>query len=117
MRKACVRRSIASATTAGDGGKGTLDANASADARGVRVRAVRARVVAGSTSESSLEGVSFVMIPNDAQDRRVTYVGRNSSAAFVTLRLTCLALVSTSDRADEASFFTGEVSPPPRLDL
>lgn len=62
MRKACVRRSIASATTAGDGGKGTLDAKASADARGVRVRAVRARVVAGSISESSLEDVSFVMI-------------------------------------------------------
>jgi hypothetical protein len=57
-----VRRSIASATTAGDGGNGTLDAKASADARGVRVRAVRARVVAGSISESSLEEISIVMM-------------------------------------------------------
>jgi hypothetical protein len=62
VRKACVRRSIASATTAGDGGNGTLDAKARADARGVRVKAVRARVVAGSTSESSLQGISIVMI-------------------------------------------------------
>jgi len=72
VRKACVRRSIASATTAGDGGNGTLDAKASADARGVRVKAVRARVFAGSTSESSLEEVSIVMIEEaDAHLRRV----------------------------------------------
>ena len=53
-----MRRSIASATTAGDGGNGTFDANdkfESAEARGVRVRAERACVVAGSTSESSLD--------------------------------------------------------------
>jgi hypothetical protein len=62
VRKACVRRSIASATTAGDGGNGTFDAKASADARGVRVNAVRARVFACSISESSLEGISIVMI-------------------------------------------------------
>ena len=55
-----VRRSIALATTAGDGGRGTLDANERferAEARGVRVvSADRARVVAGSTSDSSLKG-------------------------------------------------------------
>jgi hypothetical protein len=65
VRRAWVRRSIASATTAGDGGNGTFDAKErfdSADARGVRVKAERARVVAGSTSESSLEEVSFVMM-------------------------------------------------------
>ena len=57
-RITAVRRSMASATTAGDGGRGTFDANErfeSAEARpGVRVRADRARVVAGSASESSL---------------------------------------------------------------
>lgn len=57
-RRMAVRRSIASATTAGDGGNGTLDANdrlESAEARaGVLVKAVRARVDAGSDSESSL---------------------------------------------------------------
>lgn len=52
-----VRRSIASATTAGDGGSGTLDAKerfVKRPARGVATNAERARVVAGSTSESSL---------------------------------------------------------------
>jgi hypothetical protein len=51
-----VRRSIASATTAGDGGSGTEEANASAEERaGVRATTdERARVVAGSGSESSL---------------------------------------------------------------
>lgn len=53
-RNTWVLRSIASATTAGDGGRGTLDANERADARGVLVKADRARVEAGSTSESSL---------------------------------------------------------------
>jgi hypothetical protein len=65
VRRACVRRSIASATTAGDGGNGTLDAKErfdSADARGVRVKAERARVVAGSTSESSLEEFRIVVM-------------------------------------------------------
>lgn len=49
---------MASVTTAGEGGKGTFEANDkfdSAEARGVRTRAARERVVAGSTSESSLE--------------------------------------------------------------
>jgi hypothetical protein len=59
VRRTCVWRSIAFATTLGEGGKGTLEANARfdrADARGVRAtKADRARVVAGSTSESSLE--------------------------------------------------------------
>lgn len=54
-----VLRSIASATTLGDGGNGTLDAKErfdKAEARGVRVvNADRARVVAGSASESSLK--------------------------------------------------------------
>ena len=57
-RRTAVRRSIASATTAGDGGRGTFDAKdrfESAEARGVRVRADLARLVAGSTSESSLK--------------------------------------------------------------
>lgn len=54
-RRTAVRRSMASATTAGEGGSGTFCAKARAEERaGVRVRAVRARVVAGSTSESSL---------------------------------------------------------------
>jgi hypothetical protein len=63
-RKTAVRRSIASATTAGEGGSGTFDANPkfeSADERaGVLVKADRARVVAGSISDSSLSLVSKV---------------------------------------------------------
>jgi hypothetical protein len=54
---------MASATTAGDGGSGTLDAKdklESADVRGVRVKAVRDRVVAGSASESSLKRSQYV---------------------------------------------------------
>lgn len=53
-RKTWVLRSMASATTAGDGGSGTLDAKESAEARGVLVNAVRERVVERSASESSL---------------------------------------------------------------
>jgi hypothetical protein len=54
-----VRRSIASATTAGEGGNGTFDANdrfeSAVERAGVLVvKAERARVVAGSASESSL---------------------------------------------------------------
>ena len=63
-RITAVRRSIASATTAGDGGRGTFDAKdrfESAEARpGVRVKADRARVVAGSTSESSLKKSQYI---------------------------------------------------------
>lgn len=58
-RITAVRRSIASATIAGEGGRGTFDAKDKldrAEARpGVRANADRARVVAGSTSESSLK--------------------------------------------------------------
>jgi hypothetical protein len=64
-RKTAVRRSIASATTAGDGGRGTLDAKdrfERAEARGVRAKAERERVVAGSTSESSLKEISTVIL-------------------------------------------------------
>jgi hypothetical protein len=56
-RMTAVLRSITSATTAGEGGNGTFDAKErfdKAEARGVRVKADLARVVAGSTSESSL---------------------------------------------------------------
>lgn len=57
-RMTAVRRSTSFAMTAGDGGRGTFDAKdrfERAEARpGVRVKALRARVVAGSTSESSL---------------------------------------------------------------
>ena len=55
-RITCVRRSIASTTTAGEGGRGTFDAKLRLEKEraGVRVKADRARVVAGSTSESSL---------------------------------------------------------------
>ena len=38
------------------------------------------------------------------------HVAPISSAAFVTRRLTGLVLDSTSDRVDDASFFTGELS-------
>jgi hypothetical protein len=58
-RMTAVWRSIAFATTAGDGGRGILDAKDKLEARpGVRVKADRARVVAGSTSDSSLKKVS-----------------------------------------------------------
>lgn len=64
-RKTCVRRSITSATTLGDGGRGRFCANArfeSADARGVRANAERARVVSGSeVSSSSLLHVNNVL--------------------------------------------------------
>ena len=56
-RRTAVRRSRTSATTEGEGGRGTDWARERARA-GVRVKAERARVVAGSTSsESSLRGV------------------------------------------------------------
>lgn len=61
-RKTWVLRSMASATTAGDGGRGTLDANErldNAEARGVLVKADRARAPVGSTSESSLDGGQY----------------------------------------------------------
>lgn len=70
-RKTWVLRSIASATTAGDGGSGTLDANERLDkpeARGVLVKADRARVDAGSTSESSLHAKSVIDIGWDDRD-------------------------------------------------
>jgi len=54
-RMTAVRRSIASTTTAGEGGRGTLDARFENERPGVRINAVLARVAAGSTSESSLE--------------------------------------------------------------
>lgn len=57
LRIAWVLRSIASATTLGEGGRGTLDANErfdKAETRGVRASA-RDRVVAASDSESSLK--------------------------------------------------------------
>jgi len=50
----------------GLGGRGTFDANAKADARGVRVNAERDRVVAGSGSDSSLEG-SQICAHSDAR--------------------------------------------------
>jgi len=53
-RMTAVRRSIASTTRAGDGGRGTFDARFENERPGVRINAVRARVVAGSTSDSSL---------------------------------------------------------------
>ena len=53
-RMTAVRRSIASTTTAGEGGRGTFDARFENERPGVRINAVRARVVAGSISESSL---------------------------------------------------------------
>lgn len=46
---------MTSATTAGDGGRGTFDANARALARGVRARAVLDRAIARSDPESSLQ--------------------------------------------------------------
>ena len=49
-----VRRSTTSAITAGEGGRGTLDARFEKERAGVRTKAERARVVAGSISESSL---------------------------------------------------------------
>lgn len=65
-RITAVRRSIASATTAGDGGRGTLDAKDRFERPelrpGVRVKADRARVVAGSTSSSLPDGVSVKFI-------------------------------------------------------
>lgn len=55
LRITAVRRSMASATTLGDGGRGTFCAKAKAEERGVRATE-RARVIAGSTSGSiSLE--------------------------------------------------------------
>src|SRR5277367_5635354 len=53
-RITAVRRSMASATTLGEGGRGTLCAKERAEARGVRATA-RARDVSPSASESSLE--------------------------------------------------------------
>lgn len=52
-RRSALRRSRTSATTEGEGGRGTDCARERARA-GVRVKAERARVVAGSASESSL---------------------------------------------------------------
>ncbi len=56
---------MASATTLGEGGSGTLDAKDRAEARGVRVRA-RARVESGSASESSLRDLLVDMLKRDA---------------------------------------------------
>ena len=112
-RRASVRRSITSATTAGDGGSGTFDAKdrfERADARGVRVKAVRDRVVAASASESELSRNQYDLPGSRAVEARCTHVTPSSSAAFVTLRFTDLTLASTSDRTDDASFLTGELS-------
>jgi hypothetical protein len=117
VRKTCVLRSIASATTAGLGGRGTLDANErfeSADARGVLARAERARVVAGSTSESSLYIIQYLFTGSETDAHRrgaFTHVARSSSAAFVTLRFTDFTVDSISDANATISFFTGEPLP------
>jgi hypothetical protein len=63
-----VRRSITSAMTAGEGGSGTFDAKfeSAVERAGVLANAERARVVAGSTSDSSLSLVSKVETTENA---------------------------------------------------
>jgi len=67
-RITAVRRSIASATTLGEGGRGTFCANARAEVRGVRATA-RARDVKPSASESSLESGLVCFAERDASHR------------------------------------------------
>jgi hypothetical protein len=110
-----VRRSIASATTLGEGGRGTFCAKARADARGVRATA-RARAVNPSASESSLESelVSFAEETRNNETIDVTHVGVpvtafvSSSAALVARRFTDLTAFSPSERALDTSFLTGD---------
>ena len=67
-RITAVRRSMASATTLGEGGRGTFCAKARAEARGVRATA-RARDVNPSASESSLESWLVRLQERDASHR------------------------------------------------
>lgn len=117
-RMTAVRRSMASATTLGEGGSGTFCAKDRAEARGVRATA-RARAACGSASESSLESWSACHTKTDASyaaTMEVTHVGVpvtafvSSSAALVTRRFTDFTAFSPSDKALGASFFTGDDS-------
>jgi hypothetical protein len=110
---------MASATTAGEGGSGTFWAKARAECRGVRATAeLRARVVAGSTSESSLQENLVTHCEQDASLEVGQFLFTHvialattweiSSAALVTRRLTVLTTFSASDVAAGASFLTGD---------